>query len=427
MSGGAGYRRSTPSERSDLKRIGPGTRFKRAKKYFKYATLTVAALLALAIVWDVASYDADAWLSDYARLKRDMAQGYANLDWMVDKRGIDLAALDRRTTDALRNAHSNVRAFVALRGFLRGFGDPHLRMKPGERPAPMQAIAGTHAAEEIDPPAGTDCAAAGYEEGDHSFRFPFAKIPGWKRMRDGDFPSGTAGDTGVLRIAQFGEDQYLSACQAVFEPGIGRYALKLAVRARQQAQLREAVAELRKHGVRRLLVDVSGNGGGTEWVSEVVALMTDRELHRRGALRTAPACDRSAVWRGTPAPCPVFAGTSADRIALQGTGEWHGPLLILADRSTGSAAEDFVAWLQQNKVATVLGEKTAGAGCGYVDGGNPTRLDVVPVDVWMPNCARFLEDGTNEIEGIAPNIALPMADSDSDAQALALDAALARD
>ncbi len=410
-----------------MKRIGPGTRLKRAKKYFKYATLTVAAMLALAIVWDVASYDADAWLADYARLKRDMAQGYANLDWMADRRGVDLAALDRRTTDDLRNAHSNVRAFVALRGFVRGFGDPHLRMRPGERPAPTQRIGSASAVEEIDPPAGADCAAAGYEEGDHSFRFPFAKIPGWRQMRGGDFPSGTLGDTGVLRIAQFGEDQYLSACQAVFEPGIGRYTLKLAVRARQQAQLREAIAELRKHGARRLLVDVSGNGGGTEWVSEVVALTTDRELHRRGALRTGPACDRSAVWQGAPAPCPVFAETSVDRIALQGTGEWRGPLLILADRGTGSAAEDFVAWLQQNKIATVLGEKTAGAGCGYVDGGHPTRLSMAPVDVWMPNCARFLEDGTNEIEGIAPNIALPMADSDSDAQALALKVALARD
>lgn len=415
----------TPPERSGVeKTIGPGTRFKRAKKYFKYAALSVVALFALAVGWDVTSYDADAWLADYARLKRDMAQGYANLDWMVDKRGADLPALDRRTTEALRNAHSNVRAFVALRGFVRGFGDPHLRMKPGERPAP--ATADAVGAQDIDPPAGSDCAAAGYEEGDHAFRFPFARISDWRLLRDGDFPIGTVGDTGVLRIAQFGEDQYLSACQAVFEPGIGQYALKLAVRARQQAQLREAIAELRKNGSRRLLVDVSGNGGGTEWVSEVVALMTDRELARRGALRTGPVCDRGAVWRGVPAPCPVFAETSADRIALQGTGEWRGPLLILADRGTGSAAEDFVAWLQQNKVATVLGEKTAGAGCGYVDGGSPTRLSVVPVDVWMPNCARLLEDGTNEIEGIAPDVALPLTVSDPDALAKALEAALVR-
>ncbi len=409
-----------------MKRIDPQTRFKRAKRYFKYAALSVVALLALAIAWDVVSYDADAWLDDYGRLKRDMAQGYANLDWMIDKRGADLPALDRHTSDALRNAHSNVRAFVALRGFVRGFGDPHLRMKPGERPAPQQTTGDATVSEDIDPTAGADCAAAGYEEGDHAFRFPFARIPGWKPLGNGDFPSGMIGDTGVLRIAQFGEDQYLSACQAVFEPGIGQYALKLAVRSRQQTQLRAAIAGLRKNGVRRLLVDVSGNGGGTEWVNEVVALMTDRELARRGALRTGPTCDRSAVWRGIRAPCSVFAETSVDRISLQGTGEWRGPLLILADRGTGSAAEDFVAWLQQNKIAIVLGEKTAGAGCGYVDGGNPTRLRVVPVDVWMPNCARFLDDGTNEIEGIAADVPLPMADADPDTRARALEAVLAK-
>jgi len=90
----------------------------------------------------------------------------------------------------------------------------------------------------------------------------------------------------------------------------------------------------------------------------------------------------SAIVRGTP-----------------GAGDPPRTHPILADRGTGSAAEDFVAWLQQNKVATVLGERTAGAGCGYVDGGNPTRLKVVPVDVWMPNCARFLDNGSNEIEG----------------------------
>ena len=81
---------------------------------------------------------------------------------------------------------------------------------------------------------------------------------------------------------------------------------------------------------------------------------------------------------------------------------------ILADRRTGSASEDFIAWLQQNRVARVLGETTAGAGCGYVDGGTRTPLRASPFDVRMPNCARF-PDGTNEIEGIVPDAPLPVA------------------
>jgi hypothetical protein len=399
------------------------------KTLLRRALFGFIALVLLAAAADVLTYDPQPWLADYARLKRDMAQGYANLDWAVEKRGLDLAALDRQTTARLENAHSRVRAFVALRDFVRGFNDPHFRMKPGERPVPAaSADAGsTVAGEPVDVPAGADCEAAGYEEDDHAFRFPFAQMDGWTPLRKGDFPSGLLGDIGVLRIAQFGEDRYLSACQAVFKPGMGDRALQLAVRARQQASLREAVSELRTKGARRLLVDVSGNGGGSEWVSEVIELMTDKPMTRREALVVDASCDRDAVWRGEPAPCPVFPVDPGERAALQGNGTWIGPLLILADRGTGSAAEDFVAWLQQNRIATVIGDRTAGAGCGYVNGGNPTRLSVVPIDVWMPNCARFLDDGSNEIEGIAPDIRIPMGDTDATTQAQALAAALARD
>ena len=403
-------------------------------KWIRRTALVLGTLVLAVVAWDVATYDERAWLADYTRLKQDMAQGYANLDWMVEKRGVDLVALDRQTTADLENAHSRVRAFVALRRFVQAFDDPHLRMKPGERPvpAPTPVAAVVQAssiadAEPVDTPAGTDCAAAGYEEGDHAFRLPFAQVAGWTPLRDGDFPSGLVGGTGVLRIAQFGEDRYLAACQAVFKPGIGDRELQLAVRARQQALLAETLAELRDRGAKRLLVDVSGNGGGSEWVSEVIELMTDKPMSRREARIVGPACDRSAVWRGEAAPCPVFEPDPGERATLQGNGAWRGPLLILADRGTGSAAEDFVAWLQQNKVATVLGERTAGAGCGYVNGGDPTRLSVVPVDVWMPNCARVLDDGTNEVEGIAPDVPLPMGDdADAAGQVRALADVLAR-
>jgi len=400
------------------------------RRTLKSLALALVALGLAAGVWDVATYDRDAWLSDYARVKRDMAQGYANLDWMVEKRGIDLAALDRETTVALQDAHSRIRAFIALRRFVRAFADPHLHMQPGERgestgPALASAVSSTDTTP-VDTPAGSDCEAAGYEEGDHAFGLPVDRLPGWTQVRGGDFPSGLVGDTGVLRIAQFGEDRYLGACHAVFRPGIGDRELQLAVRARQQALLAETIAELRARGARRLLVDVTGNGGGSEWVSEVIALMTDRALRRDEARMAAPGCDRSAVWQGKPAPCPIYADTAAGTSTLQGTGPWRGPLLIAADGGTGSAAEDFVVWLQQNGVATVLGERTAGAGCGYANGGTVTRLAVVPVDVWMPNCSRFMANGINEVEGVRPNLPLAFRDREPEEVARALHNALAK-
>lgn len=396
---------------------------------FLRRTLLVLVGLVLAVaVLDVATYDAHAWQADYGRLKRDMAQGYANLDWVATHRRLDLAALDRRTTADLDGAHSHVRAFLALRRFTRAFADPHLRIVPRQRgaggqPAPAGGASSVPAVApaipaDADPPAGEDCAAAGYEEGDHAFRFPFDQVRGWQPMGTGDFSTGLIGDLGVLRIAQFDEDRYAAACQQVFRPGIGARALRLAVREVQQRKLVEAIRDLRAGGARRLLVDVSGNGGGTEWVTEVIALLSDRSLSRAEPQQVAPACDRAVVWSGAAAPCAVLA-PAGERAILQGTGVWSGPVLILADRGTGSASEDFVAWLQQNKVARVLGETTAGAGCGYVNGGTRTPLHASPFDVRMPNCARFLDDGTNEIEGIAPDVPLPMR-ADAAAQARAL-------
>lgn len=396
----------------------------------------MAAGLAAVAAWDVATYDRPAWQADYTRLKRDMAQGYANLDWIAAQRGLDLARLDRETSAAIDDAHSRLRALLAIRRFVAAFHDPHLRMEWGERPigedeaaALPTAVSSVDAAqaapaEEIDPPAGEDCAAAGYSEDDHAFAFPFERLPGWRALDAGDFPTGIAGDTGVIRIAQFGEERYAAACARVFTPGIGQRALQLKVRALQQAALRDALARLRSAGARRVLVDVSGNGGGSEWVSEVTALFTDRVMERAEARVVAPGCDRSAVWQGG-APCPVLEA-DAGRAVLQGTGAWTGPVLVLADRHTASASEDLVAWLQQNRVAKVIGARTMGAGCGYINGGGRTQFRASRFDVRMPNCARFLDDGTNEIEGIPPDIAIPMESGDPQALADALAAALAK-
>lgn len=394
-------------------------------RLFRRASWALLALVASAAALDALTYDASAWQADYARLKRDMAQGYANLDWIVEHRHLDIVALDRETTHAIANAHSRVRAFLAIRRFTRAFADPHLRIRLGERPIAANTNANDRdGSADIDPPAGADCAAAGYGEDDHGFRFPFERIAGWTPVADGDFPTGMLGDTGVLRIAQFGEDRYLGACLDVFKPGATRRALQLQVRARQQRLLEAALRGLQARGATRLLVDVSGNGGGTEWVSDVIAMMTDRSLSRQEPRLVGPTCDRAGIWHGK-AGCPVLEA-SAERATLQGSGHWTGPVLILADRNTGSASEDFVVWLQANKVATVIGERTAGAGCGYVDGGTRTRFRASPFDVRMPNCARFMEDGTNEIEGIAPDIAIPMDADDPGAQAKALAAVLAR-
>jgi hypothetical protein len=49
------------------------------------------------------------------------------------------------------------------------------------------------------------------------------------------------------------------------------------------------------------------------------------------------------------------------------------PLLVVVDRRTWSSAERFASLLQDNAAATIVGELTGGAGCGFTNGGIPPR------------------------------------------------------
>jgi hypothetical protein len=388
----------------------------------------IVGLLLLAVIgvaaWDVATFDRAAWKRDYALLKREMAQGYANLDWVRDHRKLDLVALDRRTQASLDAAFSRVQAYLALRRFVAAFGDPHLTIAPaiGAPPAPAATPAGEQQAAATL--AVDSCEAAGYSDDRNGFARRWAGVTGWRPRgsADEDFPIAMVGDTGVLRIGSFDDARYLAACRRAFRAGMDADALRTATRRQLDLQIARAIAQLRAQGAVRLMVDVSGNGGGSEWVSDVVTLMTPRRLARAEARLAAPKCDRGAIWTGTRA-CPVLSSTS-ERAELVGKGAWRGPLLIYADRGSASATEDFIAWLHQNKAATLIGEKTLGAGCGYVNDGGRVRLARAGIEVRMPNCARFLADGTNEIEGQQPDV--PLVAQDDKSWARGMEAVLRR-
>jgi hypothetical protein len=374
------------------------------------AALPLLAALAF-LGWDVATYDPAPWRRDYEHLKRELAQNYANLDWIVEHRGLDLAALDARTGAAIDSAHSRLRAFWALRSFVRAFEDPHLRL--------VRRQPESDASRDAPPPAVASCEAAGFEQSDDvAFTLPISALAGWSPTQAQPFAAGMAGDLGVIRIHAFGEDQYLETCEAAFEPGMSHRQLQLATRARLQAALRATIVDLRERGATRLAIDLTGNGGGTEWSSEAPALFTAATLTRLPGRLAAAQCDRTAIWRGE-AVCPVLE-PAGEPIMLDGEGAWDGQVFILTDFDTASASEDFIAWLQQSGGARVVGGRTRGAGCGYVGGGGWIRLSASPFDVRAPNCARFFNDGVNEIEGIAPDTEI---DLEADALAAALMAA----
>jgi len=94
-------------------------------------------------------------------------------------------------------------------------------------------------------------------------------------------------------------------------------------------------------------------------------------------------------------------------------GVWSGPLIVLVNGNTGSAAEEFTAVLQDNDAAVVMGAPTACAGCGHTDGGTPTTLHNSGGVLVIPDCAHFRADGSNEVMGIQPDVLVGLRSQDS--------------
>ena len=165
------------------------------------------------------------------------------------------------------------------------------------------------------------------------------------------------------------------------------------------------IVKLKAAGAKRLVVDLSRNGGGSEWSSEAVTLFTKGRLTRNEPRRTGPSCDRSPIWKGEKPACSIYAGPqTTEWIEGEGPPAWDGPLAVIVDHDTASAAEEFATWLNDNDRAKIGGVKTYGAGCGYVDGGNAFAFKAAPMHMMIPNCSRIRRDGTNEIEAVTPDV-----------------------
>jgi C-terminal processing protease CtpA/Prc len=77
------------------------------------------------------------------------------------------------------------------------------------------------------------------------------------------------------------------------------------------------------------------------------------------------------------------------------------------------AAEYLAAILQDNKAATIVGELTVAAGCGYTNGRIPAELRHSHAIVKMPDCVRLGKDGWDEVNGVTQDILVPWAERDT--------------
>ena len=441
------------------------------------------------------------WLEDFEAVKKFMAEGYANLEWARNGKKIDLAALNKKTQDELAKASTDQQAMEILEKFLKSFQDGHLKLRkvdnsPVQTEDKRQSFAPDTSAEKV-------CSELGYKFRLKRFSLPFENAPNFKLFStDKDyFPAAiftleNGKKFGVLNIGLFSPDGYLGNCQASWEefrPTLnapcdekcqGRFDTVIANRL--SAKLTGQIKILQSQKIDYLIVDIGGNGGGTNWVEPAVRIispkpvrstlagfirhphwvainqqmlddvlddLTRKDLNAKqiGYLKTAKErlekyieeakspCDMSFVWTSdeqrkkctilntTPSlttgiferlPVEEISNLKSKNILFKAVGYdfeesvFKGNLIVLVDRKTASAAENFASYIQAGKSGEIVGEKTFGAGCGYVNGGTKYFLPNSKFQLLMPDCVRYRADGANEVEGVVPDINLWEANDD---------------
>ena len=434
------------------------------------------------------SYRADPWLEDFAQLKQEMSAHYANLEWAVFERGVNLKRLSGETEDALRIAKTDAEARIAIDNFLRTFGDGHLRAEWAVSPQPSAPAV----------PSGPLCDRLGFRARGPRNTLDFTTLNGFKSLDSPDskvIPAGYGTVTngrrfGVVAIRLFDASIYPELCEAAAaELGLSadsncddRCADEIRSKAENKyvAALAAQVQRMNEARVDVLVVDLTGNGGGNDIYQPMARMMTpvrlrspvsgfvrhphwvkqnrDRlasieaglpsssgemkkklllaaESAKRDVIAAETRCDLSPLWEARKADCSLVAKFSKSPVEYAKPGElsntvlgdiyfsasrytykegiYKGKLVILVDPRTASSSEAFASMLRDNNAAAIIGYPTLGAGCGYTNGGIPTTLKNSGARVRMPDCVRYRLDGTNEINGITPDVWVPWRQNDS--------------
>ncbi len=433
------------------------------------------------------------WLKDYEAMKKYMSEAYANLEWARKK--IDLVELDKKTIEELKKVASDQEAKQVLDKFLKTFQDGHLKLTEVK----TESNQSNNETQSFSPdtPGNKVCSEIGFKFRFNRFSLPFENIPNYQIIStnkdyflSGIFSLQNGKRFGVLNINLFSHTGFWNNCLETWEEfrtkltedckGECLEKFYFAAANHLSTKLTEQIKVLQENKIDILIVDIGGNGGGTNWVEPAARIISPKpiqstffsfirhphwvkileenlqtisdDLARKDLtkqqinyLKTAKSliekhlaeaknpCDRMHFWitiveqknctllNTTPAlTSGVFEKISSKEIANLKSKDilfksndyefeesvYKGKLIVLVDRKTASAAENFASYIQATKSGAVIGEKTLGAGCGYVNGGTQYFLPNSKLKLDMPDCVRYRADGVNEVEGIKPDVQL---------------------
>ncbi len=234
------------------------------------------------------TFSPQAWLEDFAQLKREMSSHYANLQWAVETRHLDLRVLSRQAEAQLRSAASVLEARRAIESFIDEFGDGHFWVEwPPDSPT-MSATKTTA----FDSSRLSLVERLGYHRQNLKRGIAFSMLPAFEEIKTSDsvyFPIGILqlgkkGKVGVIRIAMFSEHVFPDLCDsAVADLGLTADSpctddcedlVDRRTSNRLTAALERQVSALKRRKIDLLIVDITGNGGGSNWVEPAARVLT---------------------------------------------------------------------------------------------------------------------------------------------------------
>lgn len=168
----------------------------------------------------------------------------------------------------------------------------------------------------------------------------------------------------------------VSVEETVLPGNVGYIALNTFYNSKASEQFRAAVADMKKKGVQKLILDLRDNGGGL--------------------LNAGVDVADQFLWQGDIVSLRDRSGkTEVYGKATRSPGDYTGKLIVLVNKNSASASEVVAGALQDTKRATIVGEQTFGKGVAQipidtVDGG---KVAIVANEWLTPNGRQIHKKG----------------------------------